>query len=708
MTEAPMHGETGGDLSHELLQAIVNALPIGVFFNDVDGQCRWVSEGYAELAGRARESLLGTGWQSLLVSDRSAYTEALHSALQTQHAFGPLEVDYRAADGSERAASVRVRAVRDASGAVIGSAGTVADVTRFKAARLELAASEERLRTVLTTIEEGIVMHDASGQICLWNDAAERILGLTGDQLLGRTSLDGAWATIDADGRPLDGRDHPAMVTLRTGAPVRGFIMGVRRGDALRAWIRVTSLPITLPGPDARPGVIASFIDITEQREAETRTVVRERLGGVAHLAGQLAHEYANALTVLQSRLELLGASLAPSEREHFEAAEQAIGRAIDLTGALRALGGREAVTVASLRVADLLPRLALVVSERMGVALRLAPPSPDTAVGGESTPPLACAVTVDADMLERVVLMLVARHVAAQAAMHTAQGSDAPPPRLDIALEHRHLVTPHVETHGEVPAGDWIVLRCAEAHRGWTEASLAPLMPPGAGVRGAVSEVDLDLPVALARMQAMGGHLSATRRADGGVIISLWLRAQVASANDATGRPAPHGAAGETTVTRRAHAQRTPWIGAAAVPADAVPVPTTPRRSLDGLRLLLVDDDPLVLRTAERLLQRAGAEVVTASSAAEAEEALDTLAPPIALIVTDVVMPGVSGPALIARRRAAGDMRPVVYMSGYTGDAFSEAALLTEDAVLVAKPFTTATLVAAIREAQGQAQASE
>nr|MCU0616484.1 response regulator [Gemmatimonadaceae bacterium] len=149
-------------------------------------------------------------------------------------------------------------------------------------------------------------------------------------------------------------------------------------------------------------------------------------------------------------------------------------------------------------------------------------------------------------------------------------------------------------------------------------------------------------------------------------------------------------------------------WMGVSPVTADAPPALSGTRPSLDGLRVLLVDDDALVLRTAERLLQRAGANVVTAATAEDAERALDSLAPAVELIVTDVVMPGVSGPALIARRRAVGDMRPVVYMSGYTGDAFSEAALLAEDAVLVAKPFTTATLVAAIREAQGQARPAE
>jgi CheY-like chemotaxis protein len=117
-------------------------------------------------------------------------------------------------------------------------------------------------------------------------------------------------------------------------------------------------------------------------------------------------------------------------------------------------------------------------------------------------------------------------------------------------------------------------------------------------------------------------------------------------------------------------------------------------------LHLLLLDDDPLVLRTAERLLQRAGYRVTTAGSGDEAVALLDDVGLDIALIVTDVVMPGMSGPELVARRRARGDERPVVFMSGFVGDAFTEAPRLDPDAILVAKPFTTASLVEAIGRA--------
>jgi len=111
-----------------------------------------------------------------------------------------------------------------------------------------------------------------------------------------------------------------------------------------------------------------------------------------------------------------------------------------------------------------------------------------------------------------------------------------------------------------------------------------------------------------------------------------------------------------------------------------------------------------LVLRTADRLLQRAGFRVTTAANGFAARELLAQDALGIEVMVSDVVMPGMSGPQLVAERRAVGDLRPVVYMSGYTGDALPMPHLPETGAILVTKPFSSATLVAAIVRALTEA----
>ena len=117
-------------------------------------------------------------------------------------------------------------------------------------------------------MSEGIVVQLASGEIVSCNPAAERILGLTRDQMAGTTSLDPRWGAIHEDGSPFPGGTHPAMVTLATGEPLRGVVMGIRTPDGRLRWISINSEPV--PGSDGKlAGVVTTFADLTERRDAE-------------------------------------------------------------------------------------------------------------------------------------------------------------------------------------------------------------------------------------------------------------------------------------------------------------------------------------------------------------------------------------------------------------------------------------------------------
>jgi PAS domain S-box-containing protein len=123
----------------------------------------------------------------------------------------------------------------------------------------------ERYRILFQSLAVGVVVHAADGTIVSCNPAAERILGLTFDQMLGRTSTDPHWRAMKEDGSPFPGAEHPAMVALRTGRAIRGTVMGVARPDGRRSWISVNAEPL----PSAPQGVLASFTDITRLVEAQ-------------------------------------------------------------------------------------------------------------------------------------------------------------------------------------------------------------------------------------------------------------------------------------------------------------------------------------------------------------------------------------------------------------------------------------------------------
>ncbi len=183
--------------------------------------------------------------------------------------------------------------------------------SRRQAAELEaeraLRLSEERQRSVIAAMSEGVVVHDATGAITLCNDAALRILGLTRDELTGRTSLDPRWSTVHEDGSPFPGDEHPATVTLRTGRPAHGVAMGVKKPDGSLSWIEINTEPVR-GASGTVTSVVATFADVTARKRAEE--ALRESERRLA-LVVENAREGITLLDVRSGRFVLVSPSLA-------------------------------------------------------------------------------------------------------------------------------------------------------------------------------------------------------------------------------------------------------------------------------------------------------------------------------------------------------------------------------------------------------------
>jgi PAS domain S-box-containing protein len=144
------------------------------------------------------------------------------------------------------------------------------DIAGRKRAEAAMRECEGKYRILYQTMAQGVVHQSADGKIISANPAAERILGLTLDEMQGRTSIDPRWRAIHEDGSDFPGQTHPAMVALQTGREVRDVVMGVYNPRTQsHVWINVNAVPRIEPGDDKPCQVYTTFDDITERRRAE-------------------------------------------------------------------------------------------------------------------------------------------------------------------------------------------------------------------------------------------------------------------------------------------------------------------------------------------------------------------------------------------------------------------------------------------------------
>lgn len=237
-----------------------------VVVTDAAGLLTYVAPAITAVLGWEPAELVGTPIRDLVHADD---VPAVAAAAQRMAAVGGarrVRARLRRRDGGYRWMESAGRYLEDAAGTPVGGVASWRDIDAEMAAHAALAASEERYRTLVAAVPTGIVVHAADGAIVSCNRAAEDILGLTRDQLMGRSSVDPRWRAVHEDGRDFPGEDHPAMVTLRTGVPVDGELMGVPAPDGTLRWISVTTRPFTRPEAPGEPAVLATFTDVTSLR----------------------------------------------------------------------------------------------------------------------------------------------------------------------------------------------------------------------------------------------------------------------------------------------------------------------------------------------------------------------------------------------------------------------------------------------------------
>lgn len=234
-----------------------------------DGTFLEVIDAYLRMFGYTRDELIGRTSVGLNLWHSPAERAAMLEQLQRDGTVENLDITVRIRDG--RTVPVLFSAVTITVGGTRRLLTAAIDITERKAMERSVAESERRYRTLFETMAQGVVYHDASGAITAANPAAARILGLTLDQMLGRTSMDPRWHAVRENGDPFPGEEHPAMAALRTGRPVPDTVMGVFRPD-LNAYVWIVINAVPLFGPDGRTPVevFSTLEDVTTRKRFET------------------------------------------------------------------------------------------------------------------------------------------------------------------------------------------------------------------------------------------------------------------------------------------------------------------------------------------------------------------------------------------------------------------------------------------------------
>jgi diguanylate cyclase (GGDEF)-like protein/PAS domain S-box-containing protein len=145
----------------------------------------------------------------------------------------------------------------------------VHDITDQKTAEAALRASEERHRSALVALAEGVAVYDRHGTLIAANPAAERILGLSSDELRARSVDAEDWRIVRGDGSPFPSHEWPSVVTLSTGIPQRDALMGVFKPNGQLTWLQVNAEPIRDPLTGTSQAAVVSFNDITARKAAK-------------------------------------------------------------------------------------------------------------------------------------------------------------------------------------------------------------------------------------------------------------------------------------------------------------------------------------------------------------------------------------------------------------------------------------------------------
>jgi two-component system cell cycle sensor histidine kinase/response regulator CckA len=497
-----------------------------------------------------------------------------------------------------------------------------------------LAASERRFRQLIEHGTDLLLVIDAERRIRYASPSAQRVLGHPPEELLDRRFDE----LVEAEARPA--LERVLAAAFADEAPDRREELVVR--TAAGASRLIEFFGYAPPDLRARGEAVLNARDLTSWRALEDQLRQAQKMEAIGRLAGGVAHDFNNVLTVILGNCELLAARLdrgseAGSQLEEIRVSAR---RAADLTGKLLAFGRRQMLQPVALDLNRVVAGLESLVRRLLGETMSLELELSERPVW----------LRADRSQLEQVVLNLATN---ARDAM--ARGGRV---RISTALEVRG-------EGGEAGGAPFALLRVRDDGAGMNAEVQRRIFDPFFTTKEIGRGTGLGLSTVLGIVEQSGGHVRVESAAGAGSLFEIALPAM-------------------------------------AEPDEPLLEFATPYEPLavGAETVLVTEDEAAIRRLLVATLAGQGYRVLTAESPRQALELARAEREPIDLLVTDIVMPELSGPELAAELRRAGGQLRVLYISGYSEEIARRENALEAGSRLLAKPFTTRALLAAVRSA--------
>lgn len=608
-----------------------------IFLTDREGHILYVNPAFEQVYGFSKEEALGQTPRLLKsgLHPLETYTQYWEKLLAKETVSG--EITNKTKDGQLLTVSSSANPVLDDNGNIVGFLAIQRDITERKITDRALRESEERVRTLMEKVPDGVGVLSTDGSILYANPAMSAMLGHEPEEMLGRRVTE--FQHPEDRGRAADriksllrgGSEHPSSYRLIH-----------KDGSVVTA--EISSRVIEYEG---KPALLSTVRDLTERIELEEQLRQAQKMEAVGQLAGGMAHDFNNLLTVVQVNTELLADKLPEADGEvatDIKELKAAVARGKNLIEKLLAFSRREELKIEPLDLHQL-------ISDFEPTLRRLLPEN----------------IEIQIDTRDKLELVLGSAGSVEQIVMNLATNArDAMPEggQLRLALWPTRLDAADWFATGRTVPGAFVCLAVSDSGAGMDELTQARLFEPFFTTRRAAGGTGLGLAVVYGLVKQLGGHVHVYSEQGQGTTIKVYL-------------PVAAPDVGETS------------------PLDEVVIEV---RGGDET-ILVAEDEPALRRAAKRSLERLGYQILLAADGDEALKVFEANQGRIDLIVTDVVMPKRGGRALYQELRKRGAHVPFLFASGYTVGDVEESAQLDPGLPFLAKPWTLSELARRIRQ---------